>query len=142
MTYVPDGEPFALSYGEPPAAGSLAAGWLARDRPMRRGSVPEAFVDRLREMCRHGVNRTRGLHRCELCRPEDSVVTRPPAPTWVACGDGGFIVGHAEIHVKGSDGTNWVAPDMIIHYVEHHGYRPPDGFVEAVTAGPHGRRDR
>jgi hypothetical protein len=34
-------------------------------------------------------------------------------------------VGGAEIRVTGRDGIRYAAPDMIIHYVEAHGYRPP-----------------
>jgi len=29
-----------------------------------------------------------------------------------------------------------VAPALVIHYVEAHGYTPPDAFVQAVLACP------
>jgi hypothetical protein len=43
-------------------------------------------------------------------------------------------LGSAEIRVPGSGGRIYAAPDLIYHYVEAHGYRPPDEFVEAVMA--------
>ncbi len=45
---------------------------------------------------------------------------------------GEFVVGSAEIRVQGPRGDRYAAPDMIIHYVEAHGYRPPDDFVAGV----------
>ncbi len=44
--------------------------------------------------------------------------------------EGEFIVGGAEIRVTGSAGVTFAAPDMIIHYVTDHGYRPPDEFLD------------
>jgi hypothetical protein len=48
-----------------------------------------------------------------------------------------FIVGSAEIRVHAPSGAIYAAPDMIIHYVEKHGYRPPDHFVQAVMRPGH-----
>jgi hypothetical protein len=45
---------------------------------------------------------------------------------------GEFVVGGAEIRVEGATGTRYASPDMIIHYVEEHGYRPPDDFIQGV----------
>jgi hypothetical protein len=35
-----------------------------------------------------------------------------------------------------SGGRIFFAPEMIAHYVERHGYAPPDEFVSAVMACP------
>jgi hypothetical protein len=50
----------------------------------------------------------------------------------VSDGEGGFLVGSAEIRVDGLSGQRYASPDMIIHYVEEHGYAPPADFVEGV----------
>ena len=45
--------------------------------------------------------------------------------------------GNGEIHVKGSHGYKFVAPSMLIHYIEEHGYKPPDVFIDAVNGVTH-----
>ncbi len=30
----------------------------------------------------------------------------------------------------------YVAPELIVHYIEAHGYRPPDEFIQAVLRCP------
>jgi len=59
----------------------------------------------------------RGFHECEFCSGK-------PAR------------GNGEIEVLGRDGNVYVAPAMVIHYVEAHEYRPPDVFIEAVERLP------
>ena len=78
----------------------------------------------------------RGRHRCGFYpRSEGDWWS---APIWVRGDDGDFVVGGAEIRVRGTTGIVRAAPDMILHYVEAHGYRPPDDFIEAVTASTEG----
>jgi hypothetical protein len=55
----------------------------------------------------------------------------PPAAE-VESPTGPFVVGGAEIRVTSKEGVRYAAPDMIIHYVEMHRYRPPGSFVRAV----------
>lgn len=131
MTYYADGTPYSYL---PEAAGEgvVNIGWLDAAEPFPTGEVPAAFVDRLVELCRDGVHRTRGLHYCNLCpRSPDEPL---PAPTGVHSPDGDYVVGGAEIRVNGRGGTTYAAPDMVAHYVQAHGYRPPDEFVAAVLA--------
>lgn len=130
MTHVPDGAPFAL-FGASPEEGLIAVGWLDGDAPFPTGNVSAQFVAALRELCRHGVNRTRGYHRCTLCPP--SAGPGFPSPTVVPSPDGDLHVGAAEIRVQ-ADGVRFAAPDMIIHYVLEHGYAPPPAFVDAVQS--------
>lgn len=44
-------------------------------------------------------------------------------------------LGSAEIAVATS-ATSFAAPDLILHYVRTHGYRPPAEFIQAVLDGP------
>ncbi len=43
--------------------------------------------------------------------------------------------GSGEVFVPG-ERCIYVAPRLVIHYLEAHRYRPPDGFVRAVLACP------
>lgn len=116
-----DDEP--LLPGPPPAAQPpvLNVGWLDVEHPYPVGPLPEGFLDRLAAFgeAAHRVNQTRGMYLCGLCDP--------PALLDQA--------GSAEIRVVG-DGCVYAAPDLIGHYVEAHGYCPPEAFIAAVLAGP------
>lgn len=56
----------------------------------------------------------------------------PPGANRMVSSAGDCVVGGAEIRVTGADGTVYATPDMIIHYVERHQYKPPDQFIAAV----------
>ena len=116
--YYPDLSPYAYSSK---IAGALNVGWLDPAQPYPRGSTPEGFAARLADFCAaaHRVNRTQRVHHCALC----------PTPT--AIDD----LGSAEIRVVG-EGLVFAAPDLIGHYVQAHGYRPPQAFIRAVLDGP------
>lgn len=99
-----------------------AVGWLDSDQPYTRGPVPPEFVARLREFVRLSnasadalyFGAFGGYHTCEFCQENhDSRNFGVPA------GD-----------------LLFVAPAMIGHYVEQHGYAPPAQFVAAVAASP------
>lgn len=99
-----------------------AVGWLSPIRPVARGFVDPAFVARLRDLCARwgeSVSALRwpvcaGPHKCEFCS------------AFMAAGNLG---------VPASD-LLYVAPQMVIHYVERHGYAPPPAFVSAVLDCP------
>ncbi|HEV2783153.1 MAG TPA: hypothetical protein VGX25_27540 [Actinophytocola sp.] len=127
MTYFEDGSPYR--YLPEFQDGSVNVGWLDAAEPYPTGDVPADFAERLVELCRNPVNRTRGWHYCNLCpRPAEPM----PQPITVKSPEGDFPVGFAEIRVEGSNGVRYAAPDMIAHYVLEHRYRPPDAFIEAV----------
>ena len=129
MTYYEDGSGYR--YLPELVDGSVNIGWLDVSADFTRGDVPDEFVERLVELCRDPVNLTRGWHRCNLCPPPRELA--PPEPVMVSSPRGDYPVGHGEIRVEGPNGIRYAAPDMIVHYVRHHGYRPPDEFVEAVV---------
>jgi hypothetical protein len=135
MMYFPDRSPYSY-LAEAPEDNAFNIGWLDRTVPYQTGDVPADFVVALKDVCRSGVNRTRGLHQCNLC-PADQGTTWPPSPTTIRGSTGDYVVGGAEIRVNGRDGIVFASPDMIIHYVEAHGYRPPEEFIEAVLASRH-----
>jgi hypothetical protein len=57
-----------------------------------------------------------GFHRCDLC-----LYDGPP--------------GKRNLYVPAA-GAVFVAPELVTHYMNAHGYRPPDEFCAAVLACP------
>ena len=99
-----------------------AIGWLHPDHAYTKGTVPAEFVARLKKFAARCADSGEalyfgafgGYHTCEFCGR--------------AHGIGNFGVP--------SDNQLFVAPEMIVHYVEQHGYRPPAEFVAAVLEAP------
>ncbi len=75
------------------------------------------------------VNLFRGAHLCEFC-PAPPVVTTPKGLRLIEPPPG--TSGNGEIRVVGSGGRTYVAPVMVLHYIDAHAYRPPQAFIEAV----------
>jgi hypothetical protein len=94
-------------------------GWLEAGHPYQRGSVPDEFLTSLK---RHVTEAFQpvvffGFHKCSLC-PEGKqrsgcLNLLIPTPRLL-----------------------YVAPELVVHYIEDHGYRPPQEFIEAVLACP------
>lgn len=97
----------------------VTVGWLARDRPYARGSVDPGVYSKLESLLVDPWQPalSAGFHGCELClyTPEK--------------------VGSRNLYVPGSSRA-FVTPELILHYMNAHGYRPPDEFLEAVVACP------
>jgi hypothetical protein len=119
MSFFPD-----MGGESPVAAGDhvRAVGWLHPDHPYSQGEVPAEFLLRLKEfVARSGDSAGAlyfgafgGFHTCEFC---------------------GQAHGINNFGVPSGD-LLFVAPEMIVHYIEKHGYCPPAGFVEAVLRSP------
>jgi hypothetical protein len=99
-----------------------AIGWLSSDHPYTRGTVLAEFVERLRDFVRLANESADalyfcmflGVHTCEFCGgTRDSRNFGVPA-----------------------EDVLFVAPAMVAHYVEQHGYAPPPEFIVAVLASP------
>jgi hypothetical protein len=99
-----------------------AVGWLSAEHPFTQGDVPAEFLARLKEFAKRWGDSTEalgwpiaaGLHCCELC------------DRFMASGNFGVPSG----------GLLFVAPEMLPHTIEAHGYRPPDEFIAAVMLAP------
>jgi hypothetical protein len=105
--------------GEAPTNPFRAVGWLEHSQPFPTGPVDAAVYARLVELLKDPWRPyvTMGFHRCDLC---------------LYAGD---HTGNRELFVPG-DGVIYVAPELIGHYMNAHGYRPPDEFCKAVLACP------
>lgn len=104
----------------------LNVGWLGADSDFQVGEVPTDVRDTLIQLAMDPVNVMRGLHHCELCDVESPIlVARRQARGERA------VLGTGEIHVRGAEHT-YVAPTLVIHYIDSHHYAPPTEFSEAV----------
>ncbi len=109
------------TYTSAAESGRLSVGWLAEGKPFHTGRTSEAFRSALDDLCRnHAKSFCFGYHVCEFC-PDGSVE------------DSYFTsMGNGEIEIRSANGTWYVAPCLIIHYVAEHDYCPPSEFIEAV----------
>jgi len=106
----------------------LNIGWLEVGRDYPKGQVSSAFLEALFVMLADRQNHrnvTRGYHQCHFCDRfswKDLKIERSGRTA---------LLGDAEIHVL--CGTQlYVAPTLVYHYIESHGYLPPKAFVDAV----------
>jgi hypothetical protein len=95
-----------------------AIGWLHPDHSHSQGEVSAVFLSRLKEFTARSSDSAKalyfgafgGFHTCEFC---------------------GQAHGIRNFGVPSGD-LLFVAPEMVVHYIEEHGYSPPAAFVEAV----------
>jgi hypothetical protein len=96
-----------------------SVGWLENSHSFELGEVPKDLLPLLREHLQapFGIIDFCGSHRCSLCDCNS-------APE----GNGELIVP--------SDDVCYVAPVLLAHYVEAHGYKPPSKFIDALRKCP------
>jgi hypothetical protein len=119
MSYFPDLTPHTYT----PIHGQqvLNVGWLDVDYPFPTGETSSEFREALRLLCEHPIFLHRGFHPCPFCPHSFGW---PPAQSERR--------GNGQIRVKGFNGIWYAAPKLICHYVDKHGYLPPEPFVDAV----------
>ncbi|KAF0863508.1 hypothetical protein [Pseudomonas sp. LD120] len=107
-------------------------GWIDSRHYFERGDVPKAVVDKLHQLIAGSavfdahVNKIRGIHPCNLCGERNIEVS---------VGSKKIYIGSSEIWVPYACADGYFAsPTMIVHYIEVHGYKPPDEFIEALMA--------
>src|SRR5689334_16694158 len=91
-----------------------AVGWLHPDHPYAKGEVAAHFLARLKEFVAQSSKSAEalyfgacgGYHTCEFC---------------------GRAHGIANFGVP-NDGLLFIVPELIVHYIEQHGYCPPEEF--------------
>jgi hypothetical protein len=126
MTYYPDLS--ACDYFGSTDVPLVAIGWLENGRPVPTGEVPEQVFEELRELLREPWAPVvfAGWHDCDLCvyRYGPSKMRTNPN-----------TVGFKNLFVPG-DAKIYVAPELILHYIDQHGYSPPAEFQQAVLDCP------
>ena len=101
-------------------------GWLDANHTFEHGTVPEEALSNLLRLSASPVNKTRGWHTCPFCHAPPPITIRLDTRT--------IQMGDAEVRVTGGDGQVYAAPNLLYHYIEKHGYKPPEEFVEALIA--------
>jgi len=125
MTYYPD--PSACDYFGSIDVPLVAIGWLENGRPVPTGEVPEQVFEQLRELLRDPWGPVPfGWHDCDLC------VYRYGRSK---LGTFRNTMGSKNVFVPG-DAKIYVAPELILHYIDQHGYAPPSEFQQAVLDCP------
>jgi hypothetical protein len=119
MSYFPD-----LSHESMVASGEhiRAIGWLHPQHEFPKCNASAEFLSRLKEFTARSsasaqalyFGASGGFHMCEFCDK--------------AHGINNFGVPFGNIL--------YVAPEMIVHYIEVHGYLPPAEFIAAVLRSP------
>jgi len=96
----------------------LAVGWLSAGTQYGADDSDPAFFTKLLELAASPWQpvASTGLHECELCQFQPKT-------------------GTATIFVP-YQGNIYVAPELIVHYIAAHRYKPPQVFVDAVIACP------
>jgi hypothetical protein len=111
--------------------GFVAVGWLEANENYSVGEVDGSFFDKLCELLAKPWNppiSCSGGHACSLCRFTGGGAANRNGVPVSAKAYGFLFVPFGE--------TIFVAPSNIAHYVDAHGYCPPDVFRQAVMACP------
>jgi hypothetical protein len=124
MAVYQDLSPYEYS---PTVVEMVNVGWLGRDSVYPTGVVDARVQVELLKRAADPANVMRGFHYCEFC-DEDSPI-RIPAKVGI---HERVSLGTGEIRVAGDDGVIYAAPTLIVHYIEKHGYRPPEAFIVAL----------
>lgn len=108
----------------------LAVGWLDAEFPYPKGNVDAQFMAKLVELF---VNVWQpglfmGRHECQFCRFTGG-------PTAFEFKNNTVCIGASNLFVPAS-GFIYVAPSLILHYIDSHGYAPPEAFQRAVMECP------
>jgi hypothetical protein len=117
--YFPDLTPYA-DYDQP-GHRIFRVGWLEKSEMFETAEPPECVVDSLKKQLSFRVLRTRGRFRCHLCKRREYLELDEYKQT----------LGSAQIWIENGQVT-YACPDMIIHYIEEHHYKPPAAFLTAL----------
>lgn len=153
MAYFPDLSAYSYFKGRLPIAKNV--GWLERGHDFETMAPAKETLDQLWSFLSVSAMQTRGIHRCDLCRPQQMVhavrngvrrslgsaevrvFSREPDKSLLVRRLGELESGGL-LFVSGSavPFSIFAAPTLIYHYVETHHYKPPDEFLRAMQEGP------
>ncbi len=130
MTWYPDLGP--IDYFPVRDASTLrAVGWLNAEHEFDAGPTTTDDFERLCELFVDPWKppwSAAGYHQCELC-------AHTGGPSSIHFRDHTIHIGLVNLFVPSGE-LIYVAPSLILHYVDAHHYRPPEEFLAAVRACP------
>jgi hypothetical protein len=99
-----------------------AVGWLGTEHEFPTGKVTQQFFNKLNELAENPWKplASAGFHVCELCQFQDYEHT--------ARGINNLFIPFNNVI--------YVAPELIVHYINGHNYLPPLVFLDAVMKCP------
>ncbi len=108
----------------------VSVGWLRAGEDFPKGEVDRDFFRRLCQLIQNPWEpiASAGFHHCELCRFTEGGSARFEDMLVPATSGANLFVPY--------DGKLYVAPVLIAHYIDAHGYRPPAVFSDAIMACP------
>ncbi|MFE3541950.1 hypothetical protein ACFXK0_03130 [Nocardia sp. NPDC059177] len=135
--YFADLSPYAYIQAPEDCGQALNVGWLSVDEPFPTGETSPQFLSLLKKGSKKRINMTRGYHGCEFCTSEILAEAKGEMAGLRMYNElvGLEALGNGEILVRGAAGECYIAPAMIVHYIELHNYLPPQEFIDAVLNG-------
>jgi hypothetical protein len=129
MTYYEDLSP-CLYFGEKFADKLVAVGWLDLGKNYRKGDIDKEVTNKLVELL---VNPWQpfvagGWHECPFCRISTGPRRLEHKGSTIEMGANNLFIP--------SNGFLYVAPSLIVHYIDAHEYSPPKAFCEVMLKCP------
>ena len=111
----------------------LPVGWLSSGQPFTQGTVSPEFRRRLDVVLEQGYETGTyvGSHNCEFCDASGA----PPGDATKKPSTHDVPSEFHNINIPGRHAV-YYAPELIAHYIDEHGYRPPDEFMTALIECP------
>jgi hypothetical protein len=108
-----------------------AVGWLGPGHPFAKDVVPEPVFRAIVQLANDPWQpvAVAGRGACGLCRFSGG-------PANLAYGGSTVALGAANLFIPADGSTVFVAPSLILHYIDAHEYCPPPVFQEAVLRCP------
>jgi hypothetical protein len=101
-----------------------SVGWLGDGKSFPEGFVDDRVLKKLTKLLRNPWQLVSflGFYVCDFCPELDETTA-------------GDHISHRNLFIPGQ-GTVYVSPEGILHYIRKHRYLPPAGFVHAVMECP------
>ncbi|MGB1249891.1 MAG: hypothetical protein ACPG8W_04610 [Candidatus Promineifilaceae bacterium] len=103
----------------------LGVGFLRRKQDFTTGQTPQRFLIKLATFLLSPVCAVGKAMACPLCG--EHVTTQIDGKE--------VVLGSAEIRILGEENI-YAAPDLILHFITAHKYRPPQKFIDVVMKAP------
>ena len=104
-------------------------GWLSDGCQFIPSFDNYRWLPTLVDLCKYRFNATLGTFCCPFCDVGTQDVS---GYTIEAINEKTLFLGNAEIWIPANQDLVLVAPNLIVHYINRHGYRPPQTFDAAL----------